>query len=61
LIRIKALLLFLLAATTHPVFAQQVHWQSIRDGSFIILSQAEDSLTIEWEDAWLSDANAEEV
>ncbi len=61
MIRIKALLLFLLAATTHPVFAQQVHWQSIRDGSFIILSQAEDSLTIEWKDAWLSDANAEEV
>ena len=61
MIRIKVLLLFLLAATIHPVFAQQVHWRSIRDGSFIISPQAEDSLTIEWKDAWLSDANTEEI
>lgn len=59
--KIKILFLFLLTALFHPAFASQVHWQSIRDGSFLVFPENEDTLSIEWKDAWLSNANDEEI
>lgn len=61
MIRIKLFFLFLSTVTLNPSFASQADWQSIRDGAFFIMPENEETLTIEWRDAWLSNANNEEI